>query len=290
MLSLVKRSLACAFITCTASAAMAQHLWWKPKPADKPATCIYGEIEVLATSQTIYYCGCNWWPGAPAGGYTGIQDPGSGRHNMIFSIWDTSPTLHPKVIEADSKTVFNRFGGEGTGAHTHLDYHWKTHHTYKFYATKVQDAAQTNTLTKLYFLDDDTHQWVHEATISNPNNGNVSVTTFGGGLNAFLENWSGQDRKMPKLAKYRLWLGTSPEDLKNVTDGAGDGKWGVLNDTFYLAEGDDPALEPYFDLAKHDGQVTHGEKGQTLSVPERKVPPSIIRGLEKLPSAPAVKD
>ena len=38
--------------------------------------------------------------------------------------WDTSPTLHPTVVQADPKAVFNRFGGEGPGAHTHLDYNW----------------------------------------------------------------------------------------------------------------------------------------------------------------------
>ena len=288
--SVIKRSLSCGLVVAMASVGMAQHLWWKPKPSEKKFTCIYGEIRVLATSPTIYYCGCNWWPGKPAGGYTGIQDPGKGRHNMIFSIWDTSPTLHPSVIEADPQTVFSRFGGEGTGAHTHLDYHWETGKIYRYYATKEQDATQANTLTRLYFYDDKARKWVHEATISNPNNGDVSVTTFGGGLNAFLENWSGQDKTKPKLALYRLWVGTSPHDLKNVTEGVGDGNWGVLNDTFYLAEGDDAALAPAFDLAKKDGKVTRGDKRNTvLSVPERFVPPSIIRGLDKLPRSPAVK-
>jgi hypothetical protein len=270
--------------------ALAQHLWWKPKPSDKHFTCVYGEIEVLSTSEAIYYCGCNWWPGKPAGGYTGIQDPGGGRHNVIFSIWDTTDTLHPKVTEADSKTVFSRFGGEGTGAHTHLDYHWDLGKTYRFYVTKVQDAAQANTLTRLYYRDDHTGKWVHEATISNPNNGNVSVTTFGGGLNAFLENWLGKDRALPKLAVYRLWLGTSPRDLANVTEGTGDGNWGVLNGTFYLAEGEESALTPVFDRWKKDGSVVQGKtRGQILTVPARRVPPSIVRALERLPRSPAVQ-
>src|SRR5258706_9275323 len=40
----------------------AQHLFWKPKPGPAKYTCLYGEIEVLATGPTIYYFGFNWLP------------------------------------------------------------------------------------------------------------------------------------------------------------------------------------------------------------------------------------
>lgn len=282
------KAISCVLVACAAPLAFSQHLWWKPKPSEKKFTCLYGEIEVLSTSDAIYYCGCTWWPGKPAGGYTGIQDPGGGRHNMIFSIWDTSPTLHPSVVEADPKAVFSRFGGEGTGAHTHLDYHWELGQTYRYYVTKEQDATKANTLTRVYYRDEQAKKWVHEATISNPNDGSVSVETFGGGLNGFLENWLGKDKARPKLAIYRLWLGTSPHDLVNVSDASGDGKWGVIQNTFYLAEGDDSALAPVFERAKGPGgQIVVGKKrGDILSVPPRRVPPSIVRALEKLPRAP----
>ncbi len=97
----------------------AQHLWWKTEP-DSRATCLYGEITVLATHPGIYYCGANWHPGEPAGGYCGIQHNRPGERRTIFSIWDTSPKLHPRVSFADPATVFTRFGGEGEGAHTHM--------------------------------------------------------------------------------------------------------------------------------------------------------------------------
>ena len=94
--------------------AQAQHLWWDLQGQNE-ATCLYGEITVLATHPAIYYCGANWHPGEPAGGYCGIQHNGEKERRTIFSIWDTSPELHPKVTAADPKTIFNRFGGEGTG-------------------------------------------------------------------------------------------------------------------------------------------------------------------------------
>jgi hypothetical protein len=269
----------------------AQHLIWKPQPAGRTCTCLYGEIEVLATNQTIYYCGCNWWPGNPAGGYTGIQDVGAGRHLMIFSIWDTSPTLHPATIEAEARTQFKRFGGEGEGAHTHLDYDWKLGTTYRYYVTKVQDAAAANTLTRCWFFDEGKKKWVHEATISSPNDGHPSVPTFGGMLNAFLENWSGQERAKPKLALYRLWVGDSPAHMQNVVEASGDGNWGVLKDTFYLAEGDEEALAPIFAAAdKSAAPPVRGKADRsTLTVHSRRIPSSIVRALEHLPTSPAVK-
>jgi hypothetical protein len=79
--------------------AQAQHLWWNLE-GQKDATCLYGEITVLATHPCIYYCGANWHPGEPAGGYCGIQHNSETERRTIFSIWDTNPTLHPKVTEA----------------------------------------------------------------------------------------------------------------------------------------------------------------------------------------------
>ena len=48
------RAFCCAVFVCSAPLALAQHLWWKPKLSDKKFTCIYGEIEVIATYKTIY--------------------------------------------------------------------------------------------------------------------------------------------------------------------------------------------------------------------------------------------
>ena len=262
--------LALAFLAPFASA---QHLWWKP--ASSGYTCLYGEVQVLATGPTIYYCGCNWWPGAPAGGYTGIQDQGTGTHNMIFSIWDTDKDLHPETVAKDSLTFANRFGGEGTGGHTHLNYDWQVGKTYRYFATKKQDATGANTLCTVFFYDEGHHRWVNEATISSPNNGNISVKTFGGGLNAFLENWSGQHREVPKAALYRLWLGKTPSDLEEVISGKGDGKWGATDTSFYLAEGDDEKLTPYLNRTQKGGS-------EPIQIHPTSLSRSLIRDLNHL--------
>ena len=100
------------FLGC--ETAHAQHLRWNLE-GRKHATCLYGEITVLATAPHIYYCGANWHPGEPAGGYCGIQHNSETERRTIFSIWDTSPQLYPKVTAANPHTIHNRFGGEGTG-------------------------------------------------------------------------------------------------------------------------------------------------------------------------------
>lgn len=261
----------------------AQHLWWQAGPKGKDATCLYGRITVLSTSKTIYYCGANWWPGNPAGGYTGIQDEGGGKHRVIFSIWDTSPTLHPKVTYTADGGVGSRFGGEGTGAHSHIEYDWKVGQTYQFFAVKVQDPAEASTVTTVFFFDEGAKKWVKEATISSPNGGFKSVQTFGGGGAAFLENWSGQDRALPKLAEYQLWLGTDVSGLEAVTKAGGDGKWGVLNNRFFLAEGDDAALAPLFDKYKGtDPFVERNGSGTPFEVKPIKLSKKLVSELQKL--------
>ena len=159
--------------------AQAQHLWWNLE-GQKEATCLYGEITVLATNPHIYYCGANWHPGEPAGGYCGIQHNGEKERRTIFSIWDTSPDLHPRVTAADPKTIFNRFGGEGTGAHTHMLWPWNVGDTFQFFVQK-QHGKDDTTDARYYIFDPKQKKWLHSATISSPNGGKASVATVGGG-------------------------------------------------------------------------------------------------------------
>ncbi|HLV79080.1 MAG TPA: hypothetical protein VKT32_02325, partial [Chthonomonadaceae bacterium] len=99
------------------------------------------------------------------------------------------------------------------------------------------------------------------------------------------ENWSGQERAIPKLALYRLWTGDSPADMENITEASGDGDWGVVNDTFFLAEGDSSALAPIFARARKPGTpILRGATGHTtLRVHDRRVPARIVHALETLP-------
>lgn len=270
--------------------AQAQHLWWNLE-GQKDATCLYGEITVLATAPHIYYCGANWHPGEPAGGYCGIQHNSKTERRTIFSIWDTSPQLHPTVTAADPRTIHNRFGGEGEGGHTHMLWPWNVGDTFQFYVQKQPGKGDT-TDTRYYVYDRIQKSWLHSATINNPNGGKASVATIGGGINSFLENFAGKDRAVPKLALYRLWLGSSADTMKCLTKAAGDGTWGQLHDAYFLAEGDPAALNDVFARLKEKyGPPVLGEKGKKLEpIPDSPLDEKLIETLKKLPRAREVGD
>lgn len=259
--------------------ANAQHLWWHPADDQGSYRCIYGEIDVLATGPTTYFCGCNWWPGAPAGGYTGIQQLEDGKHLMIFSIWDTTPDLHSVAIgKGDPRTELTRFGGEGEGGRTILQYDWQPNKTYRYFIVKRQDEANNQTLATAYFYDDYLDRWVYEATIASPNNGDKAVQGFGGSMNAFLENFGGKYKEAPRLALYRLWVGATPDNLVEVTNATGDGTWGTLGGSYFLASGGGQSLADFITNSPDHGW------GRTdpLTVPEEKLSTKLLQSLKSL--------
>ena len=272
-----------AGVSVGVTTAEAQHLWWNLE-GQRDATCLYGEITVLATQPTTYYCGANWHPGEPAGGYCGIQHNSPRERRTIFSIWDTATNLHPKIIQAGTGVVHNRFGGEGEGAHTHLVWNWQTNETFQFFAVK-QPGAETNTTDARYYISDSAeNKWLHIATINSPDGGYRSVQTFGGGLNSFLENFSGQNKSAPRLALYRLWLGPDAEHLKCLTRATGDGTWGELHGWYFLASGETNELTSVFAaLESQYGKPTFGGKGKRLEpIKDRPLPAALAAELKNL--------
>lgn len=261
----------------------AQALIWRPKDDQGSYRCIYGEITVLATAPKTYYCGCNWWPSCPAGGYTGIQDLGA-KHAMIFSIWDTSAEMHTVAVDqGDPRTELSRFGGEGEGGKSMLAYNWRLGQTYRYFVFKRQDEEHKCTLASTFFYDDELGRWVYEATIASPDNGDKCIKGFGGMMNAFLENFGGQDKDVPRLAAYRLWVGTTPDNLTCVTEanGNGHGMWGVVNDSFFLASGDEATVRGLV----NGGQTSSGEPvwgaAARLQVSDTKISREIVKALNR---------
>jgi hypothetical protein len=288
-------SMVLALVALLCGQGQAQHLWWDVKGSDD-AACLYGEITVLATHHGIYYCGANWHPGEPAGGYCGIQHNSPQERRTIFSIWDTSSTLHPAVGEADAKTIFNRFGGEGEGAHTHALWKWQVGEPFRFFLQKQPGGEPRTTDARYYVYQPEQKAWRHLATIASPNGDQRSTKSVanigGGGLASFLENFTGGDRATPKLALYRLWLGKEVDSLKCLTRATGDGVWGTLGDAYFLAEGDKGRLEAVFGgLKTQYGEPLFGGEGKKLEpVSDKPVPAEMIEGLKNLPRAKKVSD
>lgn len=299
---MMKRSslfLAVVFLAFS-SIANAQHIFWSTKVDGKPLhhfTMMYGEIKVLATGPNIYYCGINWHPGEPGGGYCGIQDNSNTERRMIFSMWDTSPKLHPKVTQHDPRTDAGRFGGEGTGAHTHMVYPWKVGQTFKYCVTKQPDKSGKNTLTTFYFYDQGKKHWVLGAAISSPTDNHDSLRYFGGGMNSFLEHFGPAEPNAPKLCLYRLWAGTAPDNLQQLRYAKGDvdketAHWGILEGSYYLAAGNDPAKlsEVIKKQPNAAGDKLNAKKGEKLPpIPAHKISKATIQALKNLPNPNGAK-
>jgi len=264
-----------------------QHLWWE-KDGQDSATCLYGETIVLATMPGFYYSSAGWWPGNVAGGYCGIQHNRATERRTIFSIWDTSPTLHPAITEADRRTYVGRFGGEGEGGHTHMLWDWREREVFRFFLRKQPGQAPDTTDARYYVYDNRRKAWIHSATITSPNDKKPElVGTIGGQLNSFLENFAGADKAIPKLALYSLWLGPEPDKLRCLTKCGGDGTWGQLDGRYFLAEGDMGRLRGVFArLEKDYGKPVFGAEGKELPrVADRPLPAALIAELKNLPRA-----
>ncbi len=111
------------------------------------------------------------------------------------------------------------------------------------------------------------------------------MTTLGGGLNSFLENFAGTDKEIPKLALYRLWLGPSPDHMKPLTRAQEDGLWGQLHDAYFLAVGDAENLKTVFASLEADyGKPKFGGSGKPLAaLSGRPVPAGMMEALKRLP-------
>ena len=242
----------------------AQHLWWNLE-GQRDATCLYGEITVLATHTDHLLLRCQL-ASRRAGGRL-LRHPAQrpdGAPDHLLDLGHLAATAS-QGHEADPETVFSRFGGEGEGAHTHMLWPWKTSETFQFFVQK-RPAAKAGTTDARYFVYDRARKsWRFSATITCPDGGKKSVATLGGGLNSFLENFAGKDKEVPKLALYRLWLGPSLDQMRPLTRAKGDGDWGQLHDAYFLAEGNKQKLEAVFaELEPHYGKPSPGGSGKTL--------------------------
>ncbi len=265
------------------SSVSAQHFWWDLK-GHQTDTCLYGQITVLTTHEHTYFCGANWHAGEPAGGYCGIQNNTGEEHRTIFSIWDTAPKLHPTAAAFDSRTQVGRFGGEGEGGHTHMIWPWKVRQTFEFFVQKVPGTKPDTTDARYYIYDIEKKTWIHSATITSPNGGFKAVTNLGGSINSFLENFSGHDKSAPRLALYRLWMGPNLTAMAPLTRGAGDGKWGILHDAYFLAQGDAARLQDVFTSLQADyGKPTFPGKDVKLPpLSETPMSPSVVKALVQI--------
>ena len=281
LLRLLSLSSAFALVVSVQAKDQLAGLHWRPKDDQGSYTCAYGEVEVVASAPFSYYRGFSWWPSCPAGGSTGFQDIDGKKRSAELVVWDSSSDLLSVPEEqGDPRAVLDRFNKPTVGARVKLNFTWGSSKIYRYFILKAQDKTKETTHASAFIFDDDQNQWVYAGTIASPNN-DKSVKGFGGMMMAMLDDGGKPDRTTPRLALYRLWLGTNLDTLSlvNEANGEGTGVFGAVNGSFFLGGGDETTVKGLV-YGYQDGlsQPTFGSKDR-LKIPDRKISSDVLKSL-----------
>jgi|Transcript_50368 hypothetical protein len=98
---------------------VAEHFWWTPqKIAEKDIEWFYNEITVEESAPYTYFMANGF-----AGGYFGIQEHPGGKKYALFSVWDAGSKV--EIVDWGEGVKVGRFGAEGTGANSRLEFPWE---------------------------------------------------------------------------------------------------------------------------------------------------------------------
>lgn len=172
------------------NAARSVHLGWKgPK-----GMLFYNEVRVLESTPDTYFCVCGF-----NHGYFGLQDFGGRKPKVaIFSVWDPGKQDDPSVVTATNRVELlykdpavrtGRFGGEGTGGQSFLDFDWKTNAVYRLLVEVTVEGQKTRFAGYLY--DDARKRWRHLVTFRTRSGGDPL-----NGYYSFIEDFR-RDGKSP---------------------------------------------------------------------------------------------
>jgi hypothetical protein len=176
----------------------------------------YNEVTVEKSAPGTYFCVCGWNKG-----YYGIQEKGDGKKVLIFSVWDSNQNdskgleeeKRVKLLHKDDKVRVGRFGGEGTGGQSFLDYEWKLGETYRFLVSAKLDGKRTE--YSGYFYLPEEKEWKHLITFSTVTGGKNL-----GGYYSFVEDFK-RDRvstTKARSASYgNAWIKTVKGDWEAIT-------------------------------------------------------------------------
>ncbi len=207
-------------------------------------TAFYNEATVDQSAPGTYFCACGWDKG-----YFGIQELGNGKKVVIFSVWDSNQNdqkaveedKRVKLLHKDAKVRIGRFGGEGSGGQSFLDYDWKTKVAYRFLVTANVNGERTEYAGFLYLPEE--KSWKHLVTFSTITGGKELS-----GYYSFVEDFK-RDRvstTMVRRADYgNVWVKTTKGDWAAATTARFTAdrnpvvniNAGVKDDHFFLATG-----------------------------------------------------
>lgn len=228
----------------------------------------YHEVKVERSAPGTYFMVCGW-----RDGYFGIQERFDGGGQIIFSVWDSFKTDDPAavpdgqrvlLVHRDPEVRVGRFGGEGTGGQSFLNYAWKPGQTYRFLVS-AKPAGRRTEFTG-WFFHPEQKAWRKLVTFSTITEGRSLA-----GYYAFIEDFK-RDRR-------------STEQLRRASFGNGwvlgrSGDWQPARGAKFTADRN-PVLNIDAGVAGGRFFLATGGKienrgtqlGATMSLPEAAPPP-----------------
>jgi hypothetical protein len=215
------------------------HLWYKAPEA----AAFYNEVIVERSAPGTYFCVCGWDKG-----YFGIQELGNGKKVVIFSVWDSNQNdkgavaeeKRVKMLHKDEKVRIGRFGGEGTGGQSFLDYEWKIGEPYRLMVSAKADGERTEYSGYFYISED--KAWRHLVTFST-----ITSAKKLKGYYSFVEDFKrdGVSATKARSARYgnawmkigEEWQASSSAKFTGDRNPAMNIDAGVKQDRFWLVTG-----------------------------------------------------
>lgn len=210
-----------------------------------PGDAFYNEVTVRSSAPGTFFMVCGW-----NAGYFGMQELDRGRKVLIFSVWDpgqgddpnaVDPADRVKLIHQGEGVRVGRFGGEGTGGQSFLDFDWKNDETYRFMVRSRIDGVWTE--YEGWFFDPERSAWRHLITFATRTGGKPLD-----GCYSFIEDFK-RNRESTKLTRSALFGNGWYRDVEGNWNGitgaqfTGDGNPAtnidsrVEGDRFFLATG-----------------------------------------------------
>ncbi len=159
------------------------------------------EVIVERSAPGTYFCVCGF-----NRGYFGIQELSNGKKLVIFSVWEPSEGDDPTKVDESRRTKLlykdpavrsGRFGGEGTGGQSFLDYDWKVGQPYRF-LVRAKVVGDRTEFAGYFFIPEE-NAWKHLATFSALGEGQAL-----GGYYGFIEDFlrNKESATQERRAKY----------------------------------------------------------------------------------------
>lgn len=141
------------------------HLAYRDVP---DAAVFYNEVKVEQSAEGTYFCVCGF-----SRGYYGIQELPGGKKVILFSVWDPGNQNDPNAVKDDQRVkllyqdpsvLVKRFGNEGTGGQSFLNFDWQVGTTYRFMVAARRNADRTEYAS--FFFHPAEAAWKHLVTFS----------------------------------------------------------------------------------------------------------------------------